>query len=199
MFLVIFVALAVATVPLAGGRLSRLGDLRLRAVPFVFGALIVQVVIISVVGGGPDWLHPALHLSTYAVALWFVFVNRSVAGAWIIGLGGLCNFLAIAANGGTMPASASALERAGIGNGSQVFLNSGAVAHARLAFLGDVFAIPASWPAHNVFSIGDAVIALGALVVLHRACGSRLPRLHLPSRVHVGAGAGIRPGDADRP
>ena len=105
MFLVIFVLLALATVPLAGGRLSRLADLRLRAVPVVFAALAVQVVIISLIGGGPDWLHPALHLSTYAVALWFVWVNRSVPGAWLLGAGGLCNFVVIAANGGTMPAS----------------------------------------------------------------------------------------------
>jgi hypothetical protein len=176
MFLVIFVLLALATVPLAGGHLSRLADLHLRAVPLVFGALVVQIVIISLVGGGPDWLHPALHLSTYAVALWFVFVNRSVPGAWIIGLGGLCNFVAIAANGGTLPASRSALETAGIAHGPQAFANSGVIHHARLGFLGDVFAIPASWPVHNVFSVGDVLIAAGAFVLLHRVCGSHLPR-----------------------
>jgi Family of unknown function (DUF5317) len=177
MFLVIFVLLALATVPLAGGRLSRLADLRLRAVPVVFVALAVQVVIISLIGGGPDWLHPALHLSTYAVTLWFVWVNRSVPGAWLLGAGGLCNFVAIAVNGGTMPASRGAIEAAGVAHGSQVFANSGVVEHARLAFLGDVFAIPASWPVHNVFSIGDVLIALGALVLVHTVCGSRLVRL----------------------
>ena len=181
MFLVIFVLLALATVPLAGGRLSRLADLRLRAVPVVFAALAVQVVIISLIGGGPDWLHPALHLSTYAVALWFVWVNRSVPGAWLLGAGGLCNFVVIAVNGGTMPASRGAIEAAGVAHGSQVFANSGVVEHARLAFLGDVFAIPASWPVHNVFSIGDVLIALGAFVLVHSVCGSRLARLHLGS------------------
>jgi hypothetical protein len=183
MFLVIFVLLALATVPLAGGRLSRLGEIRLRAVPVVFGALVVQIVIISLVGGGPDWLHPALHLATYAVALWFVFVNRSVPGAAIIGLGGLCNFVAIAANGGTMPASRTALRAAGIAHGPAAFANSGVLHHARLRFLGDVFAIPASWPVHNVFSVGDVLIAVGAFVLLHRVCGSHLPRLR----------AGVRP------
>jgi len=174
MFLVIFVVLALATVPLARGHLTRLADLHLRAVPIVFAALVVQILVISLVDGGPDWLHPALHISTYFVALWFVFLNRSVPGAWIIGAGGLCNFLAIAANEGTMPASAAAVRSAGVARGSQVFANSGVVAHPRLGFLGDMFSIPASWPIHNVFSVGDVLIGVGAFVLVHRVCGSRL-------------------------
>jgi hypothetical protein len=170
MFLVIFVLLSLAAVPLTGGRLSRLAELHLRAVPYVFAALVVQVVIISFVGGGPSWLHPALHMSTYAVALWFVYMNRTLPGAWLIGLGGLCNFVAIGANGGTMPASRSAIESAGIAHGHQVFANSAALDHAHLGFLGDVFAIPSSWPVHNVFSIGDVLIALGALVLVQTVC-----------------------------
>jgi hypothetical protein len=34
---------------------------------------------------------------------------------------------------------------------------------ARLWFLGDVFAIPASWPLANVFSVGDLLIAIGCV------------------------------------
>ena len=41
-------------------------------------------------------------------------------------------------------------------------MNSGVLAAPRLAFLGDVFAIPAGWPLANVFSIGD-VLARGVL------------------------------------
>jgi uncharacterized protein DUF5317 len=100
-----------------------------------------------------------------------------------IGLGGLCNFVAIAANSGTMPASRSALQTAGLAHGHSVFANSAAVAHPHLGFLGDVFAIPASWPVHNVFSVGDVLIAVGAFILLHRVCGSHLPRLR----------AGVRP------
>ena len=44
----------------------------------------------------------------------------------------------------------------------EVFANAAYVEHARLWFLGDVFAIPASWPLANVFSVGDVLIALGA-------------------------------------
>ena len=51
---------------------------------------------------------------------------------------------------------------AGVSPPGNVFANSAYVANARLWFLGDVFAVPASWPFANVFSIGDVLIAVGA-------------------------------------
>ena len=92
----------------------------------------------------------------------------------LIAIGGLANFLAIVANGGVMPASASALRTAGLAADPAGYTNSGLVEHAHLAFLGDVFALPASWPAANVFSVGDLLLAAGAFVLLHAVCGSRL-------------------------
>ena len=54
------------------------------------------------------------------------------------------------------------------------FQSSTAVDGPQLAFLGDVFAIPASWPLSNVFSVGDLLIGLGLAWGMHRICGSRL-------------------------
>jgi hypothetical protein len=54
------------------------------------------------------------------------------------------------------------------------FQNSTALADPRLAFLGDVFSLPASWPLSNVFSVGDVLIALGVVWALHRIGRSRL-------------------------
>ena len=59
MFLVAFVALALLSVPLTGGRLGALAHVRFRGVGLLAGALAVQVGIISFVAGGPSWLHPA--------------------------------------------------------------------------------------------------------------------------------------------
>jgi len=61
-----------------------------------------------------------------------------------------------------MPATHGALATAGVTPSGETFANSAYVEHARLWFLGDVFAIPASWPLANVFSVGDVLIALGA-------------------------------------
>ena len=51
-----------------------------------------------------------------------------------------------------------------------------ALAHPHVSFLGDVFAVPSSWPVSNVFSVGDVILVVAALLALHRVCGSRLTR-----------------------
>jgi hypothetical protein len=45
-----------------------------------------------------------------------------------------------------------------------------------------VIPVPGPWPIGNVLSVGDLIIFLGALVVLHVACASRLSRLRLRRR-----------------
>src|SRR6185437_13034710 len=86
------------------------------------------------------------------------------------------NAVTIAVNGGTLPASRSALATAGIRPVAGDFNNSGVLAHPHLAWLGDVIPVPASVPMANVFSIGDLLILLGLAYGLHHLCGSRLVR-----------------------
>ena len=177
MILGVLLLASLATVPLLGGHLSALADLRLRYLGFVVGALAVQVVVVNVLPGGSHTAHAAIVIATYVVIGAALVANRRVPGIRLIALGGLLNFLAIVANGGVMPASASALRTAGLPADPSGYTNSGLVEHAHLAVLGDVFAIPATWPAANVFSIGDLLLAAGAFVLVHAACGSRLGRL----------------------
>jgi MFS family permease len=174
MLLIAFTGLAVLTVPLAGGHLTKLADLRFRRFWALAAALVTQVLIISVLPEGSPALHSGAHLASYLLAGYFVLANWRVPGIWLIALGGAANLAAIAANEGIMPASASALAAAGRSVNPGEFTNSGVVADPNLAFLGDIFAIPSSWPLHNVFSIGDLCIALGAVIALHRLCESRL-------------------------
>jgi hypothetical protein len=174
MLLLLGVLIGLATVPLAGGRLASLGTVRLRFGPAIFGALAVQIGILTVMPGGNDAMHRVLHLGSYALALLFLGANRRIGGMAIVAIGTLLNLLAIAANGGVMPASARALRAAGELASNDEFRNSAAVHHPRLLFLGDVFAVPNGWPLHNVFSIGDVFIAIGVAIVVHALCGSRL-------------------------
>jgi hypothetical protein len=103
-----------------------------------------------------------------------VVANRRIPWVWLVALGGALNFTAIAANGGVMPAAPHALEKAGFALDPEGFVNSGAVAHPHLQFLGDVFWVPSSFPISNVFSIGDVLILLGALLAMHCICASRV-------------------------
>jgi len=173
MFLLLVLALAVALVPVSGGRLRALSDLRFRAPWLLFASLGILVGLLTF-PGEENWIRTALYLATYPLTAAFVIVNRRVPGLWIVGIGALLNFAAIAANGGVMPASAQALRAAGLVADPDVYSNSAVLADPRLLFLGDVFAIPRSWPFANVYSVGDVVIVLGAAYTVHRVAGSRL-------------------------
>jgi hypothetical protein len=173
LFLVAVVVLAALAVPLAGGRLGALVEVRLRHAWAIFAALGLQILALELPGLS-DGSRAALVVASYPVGAVFLAANRRLPGMPLVALGGVLNLAAICANGGVMPASPSALAGAGLPVDEPGFQNSAAVADPRLAFLGDVFHIPASWPLSNVFSVGDVLIALGVAWALHRISGSRL-------------------------
>jgi hypothetical protein len=173
MLLVVTAVALVLSVPLAGGRLSRLLDVRPKASWAVLLAVAIQVGITTVAPGGSHALHAALHVLSYLLDAYFVFVNRRIAGIGVVAFGAGLNLLAISVNHGVMPASATALRISGIAERAG-FDNSAALSHAHLAFLGDVIPVPGPWPIGNVLSVGDLIIFVGAAVVLHVACRSRL-------------------------
>ena len=175
LFLFFVFCLSVALVPLAGGDLRRLARLRFRSAWILALALAVQV-LLAVWAGPATPLRVALLVGSYVAGIAFVVVNRRVPGLWLIGLGAALNFLVISLNHGVMPASAHALASAGLPAHDPTFANSAALRHPILPVLGDVFAIPASWPFANVFSVGDVCILAGAVLGVHRVTGSRLFR-----------------------
>jgi hypothetical protein len=166
--------LLLVTVPAAGGRLSRLEELRLRWVWLVVLAFAIQVVLVTLVPAGHPTVHRIAHVATYFLAGACILRNLDLRLMWVVAVGGLLNFIAIAANGGVMPASAGALRTAGLDPASGEFANSDLVRNPHAGFLGDVFAIPAGWPGANVFSVGDALMLVGVFLVLHAATGSSL-------------------------
>jgi hypothetical protein len=166
--------LLLLTVPLAGGRLSRIEELHIRWIWLAALAFAIQVVLVTLAPEGDETLHRIAHVATYLLAGACILRNLDVRFVWVVALGGALNFIAIVANGGVMPARRGALEAAGLDVRGSEFANSDYVEDARLGFLGDVFAIPDGWPGANVFSVGDVLMVLGAFLVLHAATGSRL-------------------------
>jgi hypothetical protein len=114
MLIGVVLLLCLATVPLAGGRLGALADVRFRASWLAVVAILGQIVIISLLPQGAGWLHHAAHLATYALIAAFLWANRHIAYLWLAALGGALNLAAITANGGVMPADPDALAAAGI-------------------------------------------------------------------------------------
>jgi hypothetical protein len=153
-----------------GGRIRRLAEVQLRHVWLLWAALAVQIVTISVI---PD-THPAAlsgaHVASYLAAGVFLLINRRLPGVWLIGTGGALNGVVITLNGGTLPASAAALQASGQDVSTGQFNNSAVLADPYLPMLGDVFATPAWLPTSNVFSLGDVAIWLGVIWFLWRTC-----------------------------
>lgn len=127
----------------------------------IWVALALQVVALEV--AMPKALAASLHVLTYAVAFGFLWLNRRVAGVWIVAAGATTNGVVIALNGGTLPASASAVKAAGL-DGELAFANSGVLENPVLPWLGDSFAWPAPLPLANTFSVGDVLIVVGVFV-----------------------------------
>jgi len=167
--------LVLLTVPLFGGKLSLLARVRPRRSWALVASLGLQFAVFTLFSSQiPEDLGRYAHLASYGFALIFVHANWRIPGMLVLVTGGLLNLAAIAANGGLMPASAEALERAGKIDNAEEFKNSTEVEGARLQFLGDIFAIPDGVPFANVFSIGDIVLVVGGGILVHSVGGSRV-------------------------
>jgi hypothetical protein len=162
------------SVPLAGGQLLRVADVRFARTWAIVAALAGQIVVIEILPGADPTALRVAHLATYALAALFILSNARIPGVLLMGLGGGLNLVAIAANHGVMPASEGALRTAGLMPPPGHFANSAVVPDARLQALGDIFAVPSWVPLANVFSIGDVLLLLGAIGALHVLSGSRL-------------------------
>src|SRR6202035_2601087 len=105
MILIVFALLCLASVPLTGGRLGRLASIRVRGTWVPVVALAIQVLITTVIRGGHEELHKAVHIATYVLIGVFLWSNRRLPGVKVIGLGAFLNALVITVNGGQMAAS----------------------------------------------------------------------------------------------
>lgn len=176
LLLIVLVALGVSL--LFGGRFQSLGQVRVRCSYLILVALGIQIIVFSSWWAALPlwpWLTPLCYAVSLGLLILTVWLNRAVPGFPLLGIGLLLNTVVILANGGSMPASLQALQAAGIAT-SQAAFEAGRTANSSvmdsstpLWFLGDIFWIPQPLPLANVFSIGDVLIALGAIwfVVAH--------------------------------
>jgi hypothetical protein len=166
------VPIGIAVGYLVGGRLDRLEKLRFRWAWLAVAGLAVQVVLFSgllddVVTGE---LGQIVYVASTAAVLIAVLRNLGLPGMALIVLGAVSNLAAILANGGVMPTTLAAMEAAGL-SPTEGFSNSALLEDPALAPLTDIYALPPWVPFHNVFSLGDVLIAAGIVVVI--AAGMR--------------------------
>jgi hypothetical protein len=158
---------------LAGGRVDRLADLRIRWAWLAIAGLTVQVVLfLPMIGDALGPVAPWLYAGSTAAILAVILANLRVPGLALVAAGAACNVAAILANGGYMPVSAGALASLGWKE-PPGYSNSAAVADPALAPLTDMFAMPSWLPFANVFSVGDVLIAAGTAATIALAMRRR--------------------------
>jgi Family of unknown function (DUF5317) len=177
MFLLPVVIVGVVVGLILGGRLDRIADMRLRA-PWLFylaiGLQLLAFPSLFMPWHASQGIAMALSIGSYVCLLAVFVLNRRLTGMPIAGAGMLLNLAAILGNGGHMPALPGAMRHAGLSY-TGVHNNSVAEAHPNLVWLVDRWAAPSWIPAGNVFSIGDVLIAVGAIVLITAAMGAHLP------------------------
>ena len=158
---------------LAGGRVDRLADLRIRWAWLAIAGLAAQVVLfLPTIGDALGPVAPWLYAGSTAAILAVILVNLRIPGLALVAAGAACNLAAIVANGGYMPVSPAALAALGWEE-APGYSNSTAVADPALAPLTDVLAMPSWLPFANVFSVGDVLIAVGLAATIALAMRRR--------------------------
>jgi hypothetical protein len=174
MFVLYAIPIGVLVGFVMGGRLDGLAGLRLHWVPLILVGLAVQFAMYTDLAAGVvGSLGPALYVGSTAAVFVAVLRNVRVPGVVVIAVGAGCNLAAVVANGGWMPADASAL--ASIGGLGSGYTNSIVVADPWLKPLTDLFALPAWLPFSNVFSVGDVLIGIGIAATIALAMRIRAP------------------------
>jgi hypothetical protein len=171
-FILYAIPIGIAIGYLLGGRLERLGTLRLSWAPLMVIGLVVQVALFTdTVGTWVGDAGPVVYVGSTALVFVAVLRNVAIPGVAIIAVGAGCNLAAIVANGGWMPADADAL--ASVGGPPTGPSNSIVVAQPALGLLTDLFALPAWLPFANVFSVGDVFIGIGIAATIALAMRTR--------------------------
>lgn len=170
MLLLYSIAVGLILGRLLGGRVRNLENVRFAWWGLALAGLAVQLVLFAapVASQVGDAGPPIYVISTLAVMA-ALLRNLRLPGFAIIAVGAASNLVAVLANGGAMPSAPEAwLALNGVAAlPVSHFSNSVLIGPDTLfPFLGDVFVWPRPLPLANVFSIGDAIIAVGAVVFL---------------------------------
>ncbi len=164
-----------------GGRVANLPSLRLKGLWLMVAALVLQLLIFPLFSDRPmlPYATGSLHIASYVLVFAFLTWNLDVRPLFAVGAGALFNFVVIAANGGRMPASATALERAGLVASSEQLIAEGTHGNVllmsdttRINFFGDCLYLPKWIPFATAFSLGDVLIMIGLAWLIVRGMRS---------------------------
>ncbi|MBF7082439.1 DUF5317 domain-containing protein [Desulfallas sp. Bu1-1] len=174
MFFLIIVIVVALIVIISGGKLENLKYCSFKCSWLVLIAVTLKIISISnlyqVVGLSHNII-PYLRVLSLLMVVLFVGFNYSLRGVPLVGLGLICNALVIILNGGNMPINAKFAHLTSTGDELKL-LESGLPVNSfvltspdtKLAILSDIFLMPEWVPMTRLFSIGDVLITIGAII-----------------------------------
>ena len=112
---------------------------------------------------------PVIYVASTLAVLAALLRNLRLPGMAIIAVGAVLNLVPIVANGGFMPSSPEAWrELTGVAAVPVAFYSNSVLIgpDTLFPFLGDIFVFPRPLPMATLFSIGDTIIAIGAVLFL---------------------------------
>jgi len=189
--MILFVALllSIAIALVRGGRFSCLAQTPLRYGWVAIAAFAMQWSIIYSPLPRTEGLLGArtlLLIASYLLVVVVVVANRRLPGLSLIGVGLGLNLLVMLANGGFMPVTLEAVERAGLAHlalgtepGARLSATKDIILPAkdtRLWLLSDIFVLPPPLPFRTVFCLGDLLLSAGVFVLFQRAMRPRVER-----------------------
>lgn len=187
-----------------GGKFIRLGQLPIRLAWLAIVLLAGRVIVTSkgIQGTVPEWVLATALLALLAGLLALFWVNRRLAGVWLMALGGASNMLVMAANDGFMPvvltdfmAERAPKSFAILQSGERLMHTVAMTDETRLRWLADWIVVPAVLWIPAIASIGDVLIGIGLSYLLvcgmlGRPYGWRGPQLTDPAdKQHQAASA----------
>lgn len=170
MLLLYALALGLVIGRIAGGRLRNLERIHFVWWQLALAGLAVQLALFAdPIQERVGAEGPFIYVASTLVVLAALLRNLRLPGLAIIAVGAGLNLVAIVSNGGFMPSSPEAwLELTGVSAlpvthySNAVLIGPG----TSFPFLGDIFVFPRPLPLATAFSIGDVLIAIGAVVFL---------------------------------
>jgi hypothetical protein len=178
--LLLALAAALLVAFLRGGSLRNLADFNLEWGWLAGLALTIQIVAVYwATGDSYLYLQGGALVVSSLLLLPVVWHNRRFPGLILLGLGLAINLAVMVANGGFMPITPEAVARIEHQHfivhldGVERMSGSKGIVLPReetaLWALSDILIIPPPFPVASAFSLGDALIAVGAFIFLQRA------------------------------
>lgn len=175
MILLLAIVVAVLIGFLRGGSLRNLGLVQFRWAWLALLAVGTQLLLIRL---GPALTEPArvLFPLTHLAIILVAWLNRDLAGMYLLAAGVALNLLVMVANGGFMPIAPEALVQAGMAESTEAvtlytrrLASKGLVLpreETALWWLSDIIAL--RFPISTVISFGDVLIAVGLFLFVQK-------------------------------